>query len=116
LTTKPKKREPDRAEKREEDKPKKFLTERKVMKAKRKAAQLPPVFMPNDPYAYNPRKRDLTGADDDTVESKSTKQQEEDAHEEALFDENMPVTFLQDDQDDDIDPDILKKMSEVYLG
>jgi len=94
-----------------------MVTERKMFKAKRRDAGLPPAFLPNDPYAFNPRKRDLEAGENETITKKlETERRHQDEEEGAVFDEGMPMLRLAYPAADDDDEEIIEKMRQVYLG
>lgn len=107
------------------DNAKKAVSERKIFKARRQVA-LPPVFLPNDPYAFNPRKRreqfdekereqkrmvnDDNNTSDDDDEFGLEKRKVSPG--EAIFDDDMPTLIIERHQNDD---ELDEAMKNMYL-
>jgi len=96
------------------NKNKKVITERKIIKARRRTS---PVFLPNDPYAFNARKRNYEGSTERTDRKKMELEDSLKSNQEALFEQNMPIVYKSPpaSAEDETD-EIIKKMMQVYLG
>lgn len=94
---------------------KKALTERKLLKVKRKEQSLPPVFLPNDPYAINLKKRN-NEFKDKTRTKKPAKPTKSDKNEEPQFEDHLPRDQYLKKSDDNADDEITKQMKQLFFG
>lgn len=97
---------------------KKPATERKILKAKRKGNDAASGFLPRNPYAPNPNKRNASPTlSEKTKSRRHSGRKSDDTSVEATFEDSLPrEQFLSSRADDDIDEEIVAKMRLMFLG